>query len=247
MRTSPQPLLAAIGDRTAQDHASQSQASRSRAMGRGLWTVALTCCILGALGGSARAQGFQSDILEGTLQALGLADAPPKPDIDYRERAPLVVPPNAGENLPPPVDRNAEANPNWPKDPDVERRRREAAAAGGPVVRDDPGRPLMPSELNKGRTKISSAYPSSQEPAATGSRRDELMPNQLNGGITNWFGALTGAKDKPLTFEGEPTRESLIQPPEGYQTPAPNAPYGVVEPKKNDQPFKVPNFFDMQK
>ncbi len=31
-----------------------------------------------------------------------------------------------------------------------------------------------------------------------------------------------------MVFTGEPTRESLTQPPTGYQTPAPNAPYGVV-------------------
>lgn len=240
MRASLGSLLAAMAKMRSFD-----LSKRSAGAGAAFWTLAVTCCVIGAAATPARAQGFQADILEGTLQALGLADAPAKPDIDYRERAPLVVPPNAGENLPAPLDKDATADPNWPKDPDVARRKREAAAANAPVVRDDPGRPLMPSELNKGRTKISSAYPSSNEPAATGTRRDELMPDQLGGSNMNWLGALTGQKEKPLTFEGEPTRESLVQPPEGYQTPAPNAPYGVVEPKKEQNTWKLPSFFDL--
>jgi hypothetical protein len=41
--------------------------------------------------------------------------------IDYRERAPLVVPPS--RNLPPPQsEASVTANPAWPKDPDVQQR-----------------------------------------------------------------------------------------------------------------------------
>ena len=231
-------------------NASQTGAFRPAATCRGgFWTLVAAGCLVSSLSAPAAAQGFQGDILEGTLQALGLADAPPKPEIDYRERAPLVVPPAAGEALPAPVEKNAAANPNWPKDPDVERRKRESEASNQPIIRDDAGRPLMPSELNKGRKKISSSFPSAAptEPVdstASGTKRDLVLPSQL--GFKGWdAGALWGQKEKPLTFEGEPTRESLVQPPPGYQTPAPNAPYGVVEPKK-DEPFKFPTLFDRE-
>ncbi|MEP9350227.1 hypothetical protein [Xanthobacter sp. KR7-225] len=191
----------------------------------------------------AAAQGFEGDFLKNTLQMLGLTEEEEKPDIDYRERAPLVVPPTTPESLPPPTTSAAAANPNWPKDPDLAHQRARAAAAKAPVVRDDPGQPLMPSELNKGRRKTAPNYAASNDPVATGTKRDEVMPSEL--GFKGWagIGSSDPGKEKPLTFNGEPERESLVQPPPGYQTPAPNAPYGVVEKKKEE--FKIPNFFDL--
>ena len=47
--------------------------------------------------------------------------------IDYRERSPLVVPPKL--DLPPPAGTSAEVKaPNWPKDPDEQRRKAAIAA-----------------------------------------------------------------------------------------------------------------------
>src|SRR3982074_3920322 len=49
--------------------------------------------------------------------------------IEYRERAPLVVPPT--RNLPPPQSEAAiTANPAWPKDPDVKQRKADAVKKG---------------------------------------------------------------------------------------------------------------------
>ncbi|MFS8036472.1 hypothetical protein ACI7BZ_05805 [Xanthobacter sp. AM11] len=190
----------------------------------------------------AAAQGFEGNFMDNALEFLGLKEEEAKPEIDYRERAPLVVPPKTPESLPPPQASAAEAHPNWPKDPDVARRKREAEAAKQPVVRDDPGRPLLPSELNKGRrTTLGTASNAPTEPVGAGSQRDVLMPSQL--GFTGWMNSVTGKQDQ-LTFNGEPERENLLQPPPGYQTPAPNAPYGVVEDKK--EPFKFPTLFDRQ-
>ena len=45
--------------------------------------------------------------------------------IEYRERAPLVVPPS--RDLPPPRSENATtSNPAWPNDPDVQQRKQRA-------------------------------------------------------------------------------------------------------------------------
>ena len=46
----------------------------------------------------------------------------------------------------------------------------------------------------------------------------------MNGGFIGMFG---GNKTETAPFKGEPTRESLIQPPAGYQTPSPNFAYGT--------------------
>ena len=53
-----------------------------------------------------------------------------------------------------------------------------------------------------------------------------LSPSQLgyNGGLMGMFG---GSKVETAPFKGEPTRESLTQPPPGYQTPSPNFAYGT--------------------
>ena len=60
------------------------------------------------------------------MHGLGAVDGTEK-GIDYRERSPLVVPPKL--NLPPPETANAAPKPNWPKDPDVEERRKARLAA----------------------------------------------------------------------------------------------------------------------
>ncbi|MEP9354148.1 hypothetical protein ABLE93_11190 [Xanthobacter sp. KR7-65] len=197
-----------------------------------------------ALATPAAAQGLDgsNNLLDSAMELFGLKEEQAKPEIDYRERAPLVVPPRVPDALPPPQSSAAEANPNWPKDPDIARRKREAETSKTPIVRDDPGKPLLPSELNKGRRKtLGTASAAPTEPVGAGSQRDVLMPDQL--GFTKWFGGGNSGSDK-MTFNGEPERDNLIQPPAGYQTPAPNAPYGVVEEKK--EPFKLPTLFDRQ-
>ena len=53
-----------------------------------------------------------------------------------------------------------------------------------------------------------------------------LSPSQLgySGGLSGLFG---GSKTETAPFKGEPTRDSLTQPPPGYQTPSPNFAYGT--------------------
>jgi len=213
----------------------------SPVMSGGALALALTAALLPARPAAAQ-ESFGGNPMQSIMDLFGLSEEQQKPEIDYRERAPLVVPPSgAAGALPSPQNAAHAANPNWPKDPDVARRAQEAAAANKPIIRDDPGRPLLPSELNKGRKKILGVIPT--EPVnPTGSTRDELMPSQL--GATSWLPNFSGEKEKPLVFNGEPERASLLQPPPGYQTPAPNAPYGVVEKKKEE--WKIPSIFDQK-
>lgn len=197
----------------------------------------------------AHAAEEDGDMLRGVLSAFGLVDEA-KPQIQYRERAPLVVPPSgiaASGTLPPPKEGAEATNPNWPKDPDLQRARAASAEDRSPVGVygiDQRGQPLLPSQLNNVKHKPTSSVANGPPVGANGSVRDELMPSEL--GFTGWFKGLNGGfvQDKPLTFTGEPTRESLIDPPPGYQTPAPNAPYGTVE--KKEEAFKLPSFFDLQ-
>lgn len=72
--------------------------------------------------------------------------------IQYQERAPLVVPPAL--RLPSPKASVAAKDPAWPKDPDVERARKMKEAAATPAKSgraSDPGRPLTVEEIRAGR------------------------------------------------------------------------------------------------
>jgi hypothetical protein len=148
--------------------------------------------------------------------------------IEYRERSPLVVPPKL--DLPPPENVKGEIKAaNWPKDPDEQRRK--AAIAARKKDNKDPvqaSRPLMPSELNQRGPKASSTANSDSltQPGGNPGANAILSPSQLgySGGFSGLFG---GSKTETAPFKGEPTRESLTQPPPGYQTPSGNFAYGT--------------------
>ncbi|SRR6266851_3679538 len=168
---------------------------------------------------------FEEKIIEGIMAGIGGTNMENR-GIDYRERSPLVVPPKL--DLPPPASASADVKaPNWPKDPDEARRK--AAIAARKKENKDPveaSRLLTPSELNKG--KVAATARGSDDPIQPGSQNNNpiLSPSQLgyNGSFSGLFG---GSKSETAPFKGEPTRESLTQPPSGYQTPSPNFAYGT--------------------
>jgi len=53
-----------------------------------------------------------------------------------------------------------------------------------------------------------------------------LMPSQL-GYEGGFMGLFKGNKVESTEFKQEPSRESLVQPPPGYQTPSPKYLYGT--------------------
>ena len=94
---------------------------------------------------------FDQKIMRGIMDGLGLK-RDGEANINYQERAPLVIPP--GRDLVPPEQSDAAANnPAWPKDPDVERRKREAAMEKNRNISDEREReqnPLRPDQLTPG-------------------------------------------------------------------------------------------------
>jgi hypothetical protein len=167
---------------------------------------------------------FEEKIIEGIMAGIGGTNMENR-GIDYRERSPLVVPPKL--DLPPPAAAAADMKaPNWPKDPDEARRK--AAIAARKKDNKDPreaSRVMMPSELNQRGAK-SSGGDSVDQPGGNPGATAILSPSQLgySGGFSGLFG---GSKTETAPFKGEPTRESLTQPPSGYQTPSPNFAYGT--------------------
>jgi hypothetical protein len=168
---------------------------------------------------------FEEKIIEGIMAGIGGTNMENR-GIEYRERSPLVVPPKL--DLPPPAAASAEVKAtNWPKDPDDARRK--AAIAARKKANKDPveaARILTPSELAQVKGAKSSGGESVDQPGGNPGASAVLSPSQLgySGGFSGLFG---GSKTETAPFKGEPTRESLTQPPGGYQTPSPNFAYGT--------------------
>ncbi len=184
--------------------------------------------------GAARAQDdddeddktFEEKIIGNIMAGIGGTNMESR-GIEYRERSPLVVPPKL--DLPPPESAKGEIkDPNWPKDPDEKRRKAAIAArkkAPTPKSLAEAARPLTPDELNAGRT--AAPVRTNSDPLQPGDKPNPMLsPAQLGytGGLLGMF---KGNKPEAVPFTGEPTRETLTQPPAGYQTPSPNYAYGT--------------------
>ena len=175
---------------------------------------------------------FEQGIIRNLLRGIGATNLD-NGGIDYRERSPLVIPPKV-ELRAPETQRQVTA-PNWPKDPDVAERqaRKEAARKKGGATRDalaesrEASRILLPSEL-AGQPVSRSSSRDSVIPGAT-TTNPILSPSELgyNGSVFGLFKSKPAEAEK---FTGEPTRESLTQPPVGYQTPSPSYAYGSGGP-----------------
>lgn len=188
---------------------------RSTTTGLALLLAAL---VLPLAAGSAKAQ---SGLLDFGKAILGIQDE--KPEIDYRPRPPLVVPPK--KELPSPAAPATEKAQSWPNDPDVAALKKAEENRKKPIVTEDPKRPLTIEEIRAGRV-AGAGVPT--EPVATGARNNSawVPPSELR-----------ALEDKlklskaPETQPGfEPERQYLTDPPKGYRKAAAGAP--VALPKQ---------------
>jgi len=173
---------------------------------------------------------FEEKIIDNVMRGVGATNIE-NSGIDYRERSPLVVPPKL--DLPPPAAATEAKAPNWPKDPDEAKRKAQIAEHkkrkkdtrdAGQVNRDE-SRPLSPAELNVAKgIPTTTQKPDGYQPGGQGN--PVLSASQL-GYDGGFFGMFKGNTSESVPFKGEPTRDSLTQPPAGYQTPSPNFMYGT--------------------
>ena len=156
-----------------------------------------------------------------------------KAPIDYRERAPLVVPPSTNLRQPAVTASPEERRSNWPQDPDVAARRKAAADARKPVMVDSitgreiggPVRRLTPEQIRAGRVAGQEVTTVPQRP-----RYDDKDFHNVMGGLTT---LREMDKQAGASFSGsnlnldrsEPRREFLTDPPVGLRRPADNAPF----------------------
>jgi len=177
------------------------------------------------------------------LGGLGLrGNGVQKDGIDYQERAPLVVPPT--RDLPPPqtVDPR-QGNAAWPQDQD-EKRRKEAASKRRKDARtswEDLGRQLSPQEMKKGATTAKDEALSRRSAETPEGYQQQYKPSEL-GYTSGLFGSMKdffvgNNKNETATFEAEPPRASLTDPPSGYRVPSPAQPYGVGPDRSKSAPM----------
>jgi hypothetical protein len=162
---------------------------------------------------------------------LGVPTAEKDP-IDYRERAPLVVPPN--QNLRPPSESvdPAQRRANWPTDPDVAARRKAAEDARKPVMVDSItgrdgtiGRRMTVEEIRAGRVAGAGVSRVAERP-----RWDDRDFHNVHGGLTtiNEMDKLSAEqlaanKAGNRDARAEPPREFLTDPPAGLRQPSDKA------------------------
>jgi hypothetical protein len=152
--------------------------------------------------------------------------------------------------LPPPEKSDAAIanNPAWPKDPDVQRAKEEAArernsirSASDQILHDEsrlsdkaltPG--AKPGDKRRMARRSGGLAGSSSENIGSPLSAKEL--GYKGGFFSNVFGG--GRDEDVVQFTGEPPRTSLVEPPPGYQTPSPDQPYGLsgktTAPKAED-------------
>jgi hypothetical protein len=180
---------------------------------------------------------FEEKLIDNLMSGIG-AKSMEKKGIEYRERSPLVVPPKL--DLPPPAGTEAKNAPNWPKDPD-ERRRKEAIAQRKKAVKAtenwQAAQPLTPAEMKAGQTAAPER--TNSDPIQPGTNGNpSLSPAELGftGGLWNM---MTNNKGETSKFTTEPPRQSLVEPPPGYQTPSPSYAYGAGEDKSRKTFFDI--------
>jgi hypothetical protein len=168
---------------------------------------------------SAHAQAFEGEGLSGILSGFGLSggDDEEKAAINFRERAPLVIPPS--RELPPPGTTGSvgAAGPNFPIDAD----RKDANVERARALWDEQiksGRRLTPEEMAAGDRLPAGSKRGYQKPQAGDRERNtRLSATQMRNVHT--------VQEEESWDKGEPARTRLSDPPAGYRTPSASVPY----------------------
>ena len=163
-----------------------------------------------ATGAAAQEGLFAKDL----FASMGLIPKE-RPNIDYKERPPLVLPPRMDLRDPADPKGVMAANPQWPNDPDVAAARRRENYARVPVT-DDRRREKNPTltieEVRSGR-RAGAEIPDGPVVRRGDNVRETtwIHPDQLR---------REGVKsDDPLSSMEEPERRDLTQPPSGFRKP----------------------------
>jgi hypothetical protein len=166
-----------------------------------LWSLAGSTAIFVLASGLASVAPASADdsVWDKVLGSVGLQDKTMSDGaIDYRPRAPIVVPP--ARDLPQP---HAAGGPggDWPSDPDVIARRRAAADSRRPAPPANAPQPVSPTPI---KVKM--------KDCPGGTCADDSFWDKVKT-------TLSGGNSDSMLNGTEPRREFLYEPPQGYRQP----------------------------
>lgn len=143
------------------------------------------------------------------LGFVGLQFDKEEESIDYRARAPIVVPP--ATDLPKP--KTAVRDPAWPKDPDVmdERRKQMDSRRPAPQITPNTRVEMSPAELKEGRGPMPKDGPPDDCQPGAGTPICLYAPWKALQAVANGF------KSDTVQPGPEPDRRYLTEPPPGYR------------------------------
>lgn len=158
----------------------------------------------------------ESDVFTQIFSAIGLT-TPDSDPIEYRERAPLVVPPKT--QLPAPQASAGQRNSAWPTDPDLVARRKAQADrnAPAPTVRQLEDPEMTPGQLRAGPRTASNRYQGQPLGAQLENDASTLMINPTR--QMQQADQARSAAINNLRPGEEPQRRNLSEPPRGYRKP----------------------------
>jgi hypothetical protein len=175
---------------------------------------------------AAPAPSHAQDFIRSFMADIGLAPRTQQP-INYRERAPLVIPKSLDTLPPPEPGTAATAGAAWPTDPDKARLSAAEAERNLPeterwryIANHEGQYPVSPAELRRNRAAAEAVVngPNSHTYSNASFDPNRLTPDQLRKGVK---------KPVSTAFVREPPRQRLTDPPTGYRTPAADAPYAA--------------------
>jgi hypothetical protein len=153
----------------------------------------------------------------------------PAANIEYRERAPIVVPKNRAA-LPAPQPKAAEKTKAWPKNQEIARKEAERARAMAPRV-DEVWNPVSRTELDRVRSQGGVQGPgadtSCSEPLGRPCNQEAFWSS-----LKNTRSASDDTKD--LVPGKEASRQFLTDPPAGYRKPTTAQKYSFEIKKEDD-------------
>lgn len=186
-------------------------------------------------------------LFQNLVKGMGLFGTD-KADIEYKQRAPLVVPPSS--SLPKPQEAGASRSAAWPDDPDVARRKADRDSShilfqSTESYRANTKPLLSQEELRRGRVTGRTNGPADiVEEHNTGNNQigpirigREMAARQAQTDVSN------------LAYGTEPRRQYLHEPPTGYRRPAGTAALGpgASGPREDKQAVGQREFLTGQK
>lgn len=195
----------------------------------GLAAIALSAMLLVACSSGSNQQGSFQRVDSGErpdlLVALGMR-APPKPDIEYRPRSPLVLP-GSTAGLQPPEENNATPQ-DFPVDPEIaiaaQRAENDRALVGNQQELVRRGGVMTPQEVEQWERRIGSTGRGSGRNGGNIFAR-VMTPNEMR----------DNRLASTLEPNAEPERQVLSEPPEGYRRIQPDENGNIVTPTEQEE------------